>query len=100
MWVAAESLRRMLRAKQQLLCAEAAEARRARINNFNNSAVASAEPRRVAHPHEGSDDSNAASAARRPFMPGRVVSPSQTSSATMVSARALAAAASTRATIG
>jgi len=96
-WVAAESQRRMLRAKQRLICAEAAEARRARVNNVNNSAAASAAPRRVAHPNNCSDDSNAASAARRPYMPGRVVSPSQTPSATMASARASAAAASTRA---
>jgi len=100
LWVAAESQRRMLRAKQRLLGAEAAEARRARVNNVNNRAVASAEPRRVAHPNNCSEDSNAASAARRRYMPGRVASPSQTPSATMASARASAAAASTRATTG
>jgi len=98
--VAAESQRRMLRSKQRLLCAEAAEARRARGNKVNNSAVSLAETRRVAHPSKASADNDAALAARCPYTAGRVVAPSQTPSASIASARAAAAAASTGVTTG
>jgi len=97
-WVAADLERRMLRAKQRLHSSEAADARRARVNNVNNRAVASAEPRRVAHPNNESDGSNADLAARRPFIPEHVVKPFHRPSATIASARALAAAGLTRAT--
>jgi len=93
-WVEAESQRRMLHCRQRLLSAKVAKTRRARFNNVNESAAASAEARRVAHPTNGAGRYDAASAERR------VTSPSQTPSATMASAGAAAAAASTVATMG
>ena len=81
-WAAAETQRRMLRCRQRLLCAEAADVRgAARLNN-------------------GVAASDAASAVGRSARHGRAASPSQTPQSTGAPARAAAAAAPTGADTG